>query len=169
MMIDNYAATAAERANLDEMLRWANRLMVARPPDVTLTLAERPYLQRWWVIPRNDVVNVYLHRFLLSDDPRALHDHRGTNQSWLLEGEYDEVVPTRDRPFDGTVERIRRRAGETFDRRATDLHRIELIDEKPVISLFFIGPIVRNWGFRCPDRRWIDWETFTNKIGGGCE
>ena len=46
-----------------------------RPADFVIGGAERPYLRRWWVIPRNRLFNVYLHQFLRSDDDRALHDH----------------------------------------------------------------------------------------------
>ena len=33
------------------------------------------YLSRWHIIPRNRYFNIYLHKFVGSDDDRALHDH----------------------------------------------------------------------------------------------
>lgn len=61
-----------------------------RAPDVVIGEVHRPYLLRWWVIPRNPVFNVYLHRFMRSDDDRALHDHPWSNLSILLRGSYGE-------------------------------------------------------------------------------
>ena len=46
-----------------------------RHPDFIVGGKDNPYLLRWFVIPRNPVFNIYLHRFLRSDDDRALHDH----------------------------------------------------------------------------------------------
>lgn len=143
-------------------LAWARLLIAIRPaPDFTVFAGGKPQLQRWYVVPRNDVMNVYLHRFLLSDEHRALHDHRGDNRSWVLDGEYTEVL--------GDVngierERIIRRAGDVVDRRATDPHRV--IVDQPTISLFFIGPITRDWGFYCP-RGFVLWEEFVKVVPGG--
>ncbi len=140
------------------VLDWAHFYIASREPDFTVLNAGRVYLQRWYVVPRNDTMNVYLHRFLMSDDDRALHDHRGNNRSWLLEGEYLEHLD------DGRC--VTRYQGETIDRRATDMHRVELVNG-PVISLFFIGPIVRDWGFMCPEGRWVPWQDFVSVVPGG--
>jgi hypothetical protein len=48
---------------------------VKRRPDFIIGGADNPYLLRWWIIPRNRWCNVYLHKILRDDDPRALHDH----------------------------------------------------------------------------------------------
>src|SRR5690606_35831081 len=61
-----------------------------RPPDFIVGGAERPYLKRWWLIPRNPIFNVYLHQFLRDDDDRALHDHPWPWCSILLDGSYIE-------------------------------------------------------------------------------
>ena len=45
---------------------------MTRAPDFVIGA---DYLRRWWVIPRNDSQNVYLHDIRKSDDDRALHDH----------------------------------------------------------------------------------------------
>lgn len=47
------------------------------PCDFTIGGHERPYLLRWFIIPRNRFFNIYLHKFLRSDDDRALLDHFG--------------------------------------------------------------------------------------------
>ena len=46
-----------------------------KPPDFVIGPADNPYLYRWFLLPRNPVANVYLHRFFRDDEDRALHDH----------------------------------------------------------------------------------------------
>lgn len=141
-----------------------------RPPDFVVG-ADNPdgaYLRRWWVIPRNRWFNVYLHQFLRSDDDRALHDHRYVNLSILLVGAYWEHGVRQG----GVHVRTRRGPGDLKLRLPWAAHRIEVAE--PCWTLFVTGPVVRNWGFHCPDKGWIDWQTFTadgkpGEIGPGCE
>jgi hypothetical protein len=134
-----------------------------REPDQIIGGKERPYMLRWWVIPRNRFFNIYLHHFLRSDDDRALHDHPWWNLSILLRGRY----------LEHTRDRIRlRHAGCMVLRRATCAHRIELIDG-PVWTLFLTGPKIRSWGFHCP-QGWRHWRKFTaaddpGAVGQGCD
>ena len=138
--------------------------LVKRPPDVVIGKQEAPYLLRWHLFPRNKWFNVYLHKFLRSDDDRALHDHMYDNVSIILKGAYDEVLETH--PFPSythppilhlmTVRRCH--AGRLVFRKAATPHRILLIEDKPVWTLFICGPRYREWGFHCPNgwRRWQD-------------
>jgi hypothetical protein len=59
-----------------------------------------PYMRRWWIIPRNRFLNIYLHQILRDDDDRALHDHPWWNVSIILRGGYFECTPgpDHDRP-----------------------------------------------------------------------
>ena len=134
-----------------------------RSPDVIIRTPAGDYLRRWWVLPRNRWCNVYLHQFLRSDDDRALHDHPWCNLSILLLGMYREHQP-------GGVVKLRLpwRPWAFWRlpfRRASQAHRVELIDGKPVWTLFLTGPTVRKWGFICPSD-WVPWETFDAM--GGC-
>lgn len=61
-----------------------------RPPDFIVGPRSKVYLQRWFILPRNPVFNIYYHKFLHSDDDRALHDHMYFNLSILLKGRYIE-------------------------------------------------------------------------------
>lgn len=141
-----------------------------RPPDVTIGGAADPYMRRWWVIPRNRWFNVYLHHFLRSDDDRALHDHPWWNLSILLQGEYTEHTIA-----DGGVNvRTVRKAGQFKFRGASSAHRIEL-HAGPCWTLFLTGPVLRSWGFHCPNgwRHWKDFTAFrktgnSSEIGPGC-
>lgn len=151
-----------------------------RPPDFVIGGDDRPYLRRWWVIPRNRFFNIYLHQFLRSDDDRALHDHPWANCSILLRGAYaehylsemgNEVRHVLEAPA------IRVRTSGRF------AHRVELLradwngkrigPEEPCWTLFITGPRYREWGFLCP-RGWVHWKRFTaaddiGQVGRGCD
>ena len=155
--------------------------LVHREPDIVIGGKDNPYLNRWFVIPRNPVFNIYLHQFLRDDDDRALHDHPWVNCSLLLKGSYWEAV-FHHRPKHGSplppVGLMLRRPGRPVVRRAATAHRVVLrrdLDGNPVPcwSLFLTGPRVRSWGFWCPAGRWIHWRSFTagpkgEVVGAGC-
>ncbi len=139
-----------------------------RAPDFVIGGGEDPYLRRWWVIPRNRFVNVYLHQFLRSDDDRALHDHPWANCSILLRGEYTEHTIRAGGVHCAEV----MRAGAVRVRLLGSMaHRIEL-HGGPCWTLFVTGPVYRRWGFHCRTR-WVHWREFTARddrgsIGRGC-
>jgi hypothetical protein len=141
-----------------------------RPPDSMIGGADDPYLERWWLIPRNPIFNVYLHHFLRSDDDRALHDHPWINLSLLLDGCYLEHCGDGRARF--------RDEGQFVARMPRNAHRVQLLRiaadgaERPVWTLFITGPRVRHWGFLCP-QGWRHWRDFTSSdgstVGKGCE
>ena len=128
-----------------------------RPPDFVIGGHERPYLLRWFVIPRNPLFNVYLHEFRRSDDDRALHDHPWLfNASWLLGGGYVEHTIKAG----GIMVRAQRQAGDWKLRFGPAPHRLELLTVADYVrtqpdnvaelrcwTLFITGPRVRQWGF----------------------
>lgn len=141
------------------------RIQPRRPPDFVVGTPDDPYLKRWWIIPRNRWFNIYLHQFFHSDEDRALHDHPWVNCSILLAGSYVEHMR-------GGRSTIRRPWRPTFRLPGT-AHRIEIMDGKPVWTLFITGPRVREWGFHCP-KGWVHWEVFTKRgspgeVGPGCD
>ena len=144
----------------EQMLAWANQVM-QREPDFIIGDS---YLRRWWIIPRNEGCNVYLHEILHSDDDRAMHDHPWVNTSMVIDGGYIEHTP------EGVFER---KAGDVVTREATAMHRLEIPDNGRAVSLFITGPKVREWGFDCPNgwRLWSEFvdKTNTGSIGRGCE
>lgn len=149
----------------DRLISRATR----RAPDFVIGGHERPYLLRWWLLPRNPVFNVYLHCFLRSDDDRALHDHPWLfNCSMLLQGRYREHTPA------GAFER---HAGDWKFRWGGAPHRVELLTSDDQLAacwtLFITGPRVREWGFYCP-KGFVHWKAFTastdkGDIGRGCD
>ncbi len=147
-------------ADLAAMQAWARELMASRPADFVIG---DDYLRRWWVIPRNPWLNVYLHDIRKSDDDQAFHDHPWDNTSFLIEGGYIEHTPQG---------RFYQQAGDTVTRMAKAMHRLEVVPGLSAISLFVTGPKVREWGFHCP-QGWVHWQDFTSETdssqtGRGC-
>lgn len=146
-------------ATQEDMKAWADSVMQA-PPHFEIG----DYMQRWYIIPRNEQMNLYLHR-TLTDDEEIMHDHPWDNTSFVIDGGYLEATPQQS---------YVRRPGDLVARKATDAHRLVLIDNKPSVSLFLTGPKVREWGFLCP-KGWLHWSKYTNgkrngrsEVGGGC-
>lgn len=161
--------------------RYVQRYMAKRPPDYVIGGADDPYLLRWWFIPRNKWFNIYFHHFMRSDTDEALHDHPWNNVSFVLDGSYNEMMPAfPDKwPEDRTMILKRRWPGDIVKRKATDPHAIILSKlfggkESPVMSIFFTGPLLREWGFWCK-QGWRHWKDFVvrrdggNERGAGCE
>lgn len=151
-------------ASVDDLEIWAAGIINERAPDFVIG---DNYLRRWWIVPRNPLQNVYLHEINKSDDERAMHDHPWTNTSLIIKGSYIEHTP------EGV---FKRKAGDVIHRPAEALHRLEIADTSSVISLFLTGPVVREWGFACP-QGWRHWKEFTSfaengtsgQVGRGCD
>lgn len=149
-------------------MRWFEKVEWKRKPDFIVGPPGDPYMLRWWLIPRNNWFNIYLHRFLHSDDDRALHDHPSWNISCLLKGEYTEWSIAAG----GVHHAVVYKAGQFKFRLAKTAHRIELHNGE-CWSLFINGPKLRNWGFHCP-RGWRPWQQFVDErdhgaVGRGCD
>ncbi len=145
-----------------------------REPDFIIGDREDPYLLRWHVIPRNKWFNIYLHKFLKSDDDRALHDHPWSfNASILLKGTYMEHTEKGVK---------RRRRFLPYIRVGKAPHRVELERSydyaqygsrasevlEPCWTLFITGRVVREWGFYCPSG-WKHWQAYVKRRPGGNE
>lgn len=146
-------------------------VMAGRQPD--LVIGQNPdgtgdiYLKRWYLVPRNRFVNVYLHRFLRSDDDRALHDHPWVSGSLMLAGRMTEHTIAK-----GGIHRRRLiECGDIRLRGASFAHRLELEPGEEAITIFVTGPRMRQWGFHCV-AGWRHWKDFTSGgpfRGRGCE
>ena len=133
-----------------------------RAPDFVIGPADDPYMQRWWLIPRNDVFNVYYHRILHDDDDRALHDHPWPSFSVLVRGGLREITPEGPREL---------AEGDCVYRGPDAAHRLELAGNGPAETLVITGPRVRDWCFHCP-KGWVVWSDFVGEnhgeVGRGC-
>lgn len=158
-----------------------------RPPDLIIGDPQNPYMLRWWLIPRNRFgFNIYLHKFLRSDDDRALHCHPWWSMGMILRGKYIEHMPADPAAWRNgdrrTIQRTRRAWRPVF-RSARHIHRVELYIPKPenfygpkepVWTIFITGKPVREWGFWCPQgfRKsddFLERGEGTSVIGRGCE
>lgn len=129
--------------------------------DVTIGTG---YMFRWFVIPRNPLMNIYLHQYVGNDDDRALHDHPWWSFSLMLHGSLLEF------DADGVREIVE---GESRFRTARYAHRLMLSRDWQAITLFITGPRIRRWGFHCPNG-WRHWKDFVHpddpgQIGPGCD
>lgn len=143
--------------------QWAmQHLPPHRPADFVIGGPDQPYMLRWYLIPRNEVFNVYYHRILRDDDDRALHDHSWPSFSVMVKGLLREVT------VDGS--RILAEGAAVY-RGADFAHRLELVDGMPAETLFITGPKVRDWGFHCPGG-FVHWRAFVGEnpgeVGRGC-
>lgn len=152
------------RHRLGPVVWWARRLLSGQPHQVIGD--NSPYMLRWWVLPPNLRLShergepvaskhfkVYVHKFLRSDDDRALHDHPWWFVSLVLRGSYLEYTPGCGLPH-------LRKPGSIAYREATTRHRVSLVNgwgrdhrtygPQPCWTLIVTGPKVRDWGFWCP-------------------
>lgn len=138
-------------------------------PDMEL----EGYLSRWWIIPRNQFFNIYLHNFVGDDDDRAAHDHPWWSFSFLLKGRLQEEVQVHQphgHRYEASVRTIKWLA--PYFREATHAHIMRL-QTKNAWTLFITGPRIREWGFwvsepvilRARISRWVHHEKFLNKYG----
>jgi hypothetical protein len=159
--------------------RWQTRMRAraeANPSRINRLLARLAGL----------LPNLYLHQFLRDDDDRALHDHPSWAVSFMLRGSYVEhtiaaggihrrrvisagslrFLPTRH------THRIELLRGDTWLRRTPNA--VPTPTPLPCWTLFLFGPMVRQWGFHCPQRGWVHWQAFTasgkpGEVGPGCD
>ncbi len=124
---------------------------------------ENPYMIRWFLIPRNRFLNVYLHKFCRHDEDRALHDHPWWFLSFMIWGRYEEHTE------DGIKLRI---APSIAFRKATHRHRVSLLPSackrflKPAWTIVITGPRIREWGFWCP-KGFVHWKEFVDSSDEG--
>ena len=132
----------------------------------------KAFLRRWFVIPKNKYLNIYLHQFIRDDEDRALHDHPWANLSCLLIGQYIEHTIDAG----GVHKRHTYSAGDLKFRAPWHAHRVELLKgpsprrddpDQPIPSwsLFITGPVQHGWGFHCPGE-WRSQRKFADE--GGC-
>lgn len=152
---------------------------VSRKPDVRIPgdLSIPAYMLRWWKIRRNAFFNTYYHIVRRSDDDTALHDHPWWNFSIVLEGGYWEHLIEAG----GVHRRTWHGPGSVRFRHSGALaHRLELDrwpegdplykgEEKPVLTIFITGPVLRRWGFH-HESGWVDaydWDEFCERNNVG--
>jgi hypothetical protein len=115
---------------------------------------------------KNFPFNVTLHKIVRSDDP-IFHDHPWGYATLVLKGGYWEHTPI----FDETdklvgEDRIFKGPGSIIRRKANAYHWLELDNEQPAVTMFFMGQQQREWGFLVELKRgvtrWVKWTHYLN-------
>ena len=126
-----------------------------------------PYLERFYLAPKNPFCLPLIHLWMGSDYRQATHCHPAASWSILLWGSLREFVLSPDRAEERP--RVLRPFAMTY-RRADFAHRIERIGIGfPPVTLFVFFAKTRQWGFWCGRggaRRWTHWKRVVD--GGGC-
>lgn len=151
--------------------------MWTRKPD--LIIGDPPQTLRWHLF-RWRGLQVSLHKWVRSDSDRALHDHSADNISILLNDVYrewffDPMSDPRwhkDVPFPAQVPKVRFPLIPYY-RRAETPHRVELLTDTPVWTIWIRFKPRRSWGFWCGNgwRHWRDYvdQRDSGKVGRGCD
>lgn len=113
-----------------------------------------------WHLLRFCGFQIALHKWLLSDQDRALHDHTADNISILLNGYYREWFSHAWEPW---RLKVRRRFVPYF-RRAETPHRVELAYGAPIWTIWIRLPPRREWGFWCKSG-WRHWKDYVAERG----
>lgn len=107
-----------------------------------------PYLSRWEYFSSKWFA-VYLHKFHRSDDNSSLHDHPWNFITIPLWIGYNDCQYNGRTDNEGNPEFNRKRM-QPFTihyRKAKHVHFVELIDNKPAITLVIRFKYIRHWGF----------------------
>lgn len=126
--------------------------------------ADSPYLTRWTLL-QTRWGNLYLHLFHRSDHD-TLHDHPWSFWSLVLWRGYIEEYHTGQGSYEGepAIARKRRWPLSLAYRDAHWTHRVELINDKPALTLIWRGPYVREWGFHTSGG-WRHWRKYFEELG----
>lgn len=130
-------------ARRDEILKFVTDWCVKHGRHRTIYDRDgvTPYMERYYLLFKNRPLwfpfNITLHKICRSDLP-ILHDHPWPYAALILKGGYIEHTE---------YERFYRGPGSVRLRKAESYHWLELIDDVPSWSLFFMGKRGREWGF----------------------
>lgn len=95
------------------------------------------------------MINIFRH-----SDHRDLHDHPWNFWSLILWRGYIETRACQG-DYANQTETCRVFPGMILRRRTWDVHRVQLVNDKPAVSLVWRGPHRRDWGFHTPDQGWV--------------
>lgn len=165
------------------IVRLLNRLFDHR---VIINCEREPYLLRWYVL-RTKRFSLFIHKFVRSDEDRALHDHPWAFlvipiwRGYVEHSDREQTLRERVLRMNEWVEtkegmdslRKRRDFRPAVVRRVWPLisakyrpaqyrHRVELINGKPSWSIFFHFTKTREWGFY-PAEGFVQWNKWWQK------
>ena len=129
------------------LIRRAERTPYAH---ITSADGENVYMYRYWLFnpypihssgnaPWRFPISIRLHRIMIKDRDRHLHDHPWNARTFILRGRYIEELQ------DGTRRLLQ--AGDTRRLRFGEYHRIVNVSNGGVWTLFITGKYRGTWGF----------------------
>lgn len=135
-----------------------------RPPDLIIGPRDNPQTLRW-VLFNWRGYQLCLHKWLRSDEDRALHDHKADNLTLILSRQGFREMVREYVEYGGYLDCWWDRSAWTpHFRKAETPHRVALYDMRPVWTLWFRWPPRRRWGFHCP-KGWVDADDFLASKG----
>ena len=126
------------------------------------------YMHRYYIFLKDRKwfpFNVTLHKIVRSDDP-IMHDHPWAFMTIILKGGYWEHTPCINPHTKEIVgeNKVWRGPGSIIIRTSNEYHWLELEQDKPATTLFFMGPQQRDWGFLVDKTKtktqWIQWQYY---------
>lgn len=125
------------------------------------------YLHRYYLFLKDRKwfpFNVVLHKIVRSDDP-IFHDHPWPFMTIVLKGGYYEHTPLFNKDGKKFAELTAWRGpGSIITRKAGEYHWLELDEERPATTLFFMGKQQREWGFLVQTKKnfhkWIRYDIY---------
>ena len=143
---------------LDGLLK--RRIITKRKPNFIIPYnKKKTYMERWYLIPRNKVFNIYLHQYKYPDPDYHLHDHPWFNMSLVLFNSYTEHTIK----YGGVNKYKEYKIGNLVFRSPWYTHRISNIIGGVCRTLFITGPVMRQWGFHTSITGWLDNITYKEK------
>jgi len=126
-----------------------------------------PYMERNYVFLKDRKkfpFNIFLHKFLKSDDP-ILHDHPWNYITIILKGGYWEWIPIFEKENIIGQKKMWRGIGHIRRCKAESYHWIELEPGIDAYTLFIPGISKREWGFLTHNnwlkQEWIPHDKYT--------
>ena len=130
---------------------------------------DSPYLTRWYLFkcPWGQLCLHYFHR---SDNADALHSHPWSFLTLILWRGYTEYYVNYKEPchYLRPVKKRRIYPGMIFYRPREWTHRVELLENKPAVTLVWMGIKESRWGFYTPtetEEIYEDFEDYFERLG----
>lgn len=108
---------------------------------------------------RSGGFSLKLHIILRSDEDREIHDHPWTFITWMLAGGYYEATPESWVGKTPILRRLWVKPGSLRLCHAPYPHKLELRGGNPAVTLVFMFPRFREWGFYTRNG-WVPWFKF---------
>ena len=169
---------------MEKLVKLAIRYCEKRGKVFQITGGKRGdtvYLQRYILFKYKPLGCIYIHRFLRSDAD-VPHDHPWNFFTYVITRGYTEHYydTTKPRVKNGRFVEFwtevlnRREPGSIAYRKSTDIHRVSVDEEidlavgedapeklaRAPLTICFMGPRRRQWGFWEHSSRFIDWRDY---------